>query len=545
MIESATRRSDSGLLLVLDQFEEFIILGSDEAKSAFANMIADLRKERIAKFTLLLVLRSDYQTFLEETGLPPPRYGENLFQVGRFTLPAAGEFLSCSPLDLQREAIDRLVASAAELDETPGLVRPITLNVVGHVLASGNAVAPSLHAGELVDRYIAQTITQPALRDLARPVLEQLITEQSTKRPRSEEELAEATDLRRGEVRAVLNGLAAAALVRPLDRTAAIWELSHDFIARAVARHLGHTRRDTLRRAVTYAAPALLATALLGTAGAVGFEYLVPYHLRAELAELGLTVTPSGDGMAVERNSLLKLENFGKTGPHLQRFRNVRSLDLSGTQVANLEPLKGLSSLQSLNLERTQVANLEPLKGLSSLQSLNLERTQVANLEPLKGLSSLQSLNLWGTQVANLEPLKGLSSSLQSLNLSGTQVANLEPLKGLSSLQSLNLWETQVVNLEPLKGLSSLQSLNLSGTQVANLEPLKGLSSLQPLSSPLTKSGLVDSLKAEGTDRNSWNVDGARGRSARRSDRDLGGAAALTRACVLRPASGSANRGRF
>ena len=108
LIETAARRSDVGLLLVLDQFEEFIILGSKEAKAAFASLIAELRKEPVAKFTLLLVLRSDYQTFLEETGLPVPRYGEILFQVGRFTLPAAGDFLARSGLGLQPKSVNRV-----------------------------------------------------------------------------------------------------------------------------------------------------------------------------------------------------------------------------------------------------------------------------------------------------------------------------------------------------------------------------------------------------------------------------------------------------
>jgi hypothetical protein len=50
------------------------------------------------------------------------------------------------------------------------------------------------------------------IRDFAPRVLEQLVTEQGTKQPRSEQDLAAATSLRRGEVRAVLNGLGEAAL---------------------------------------------------------------------------------------------------------------------------------------------------------------------------------------------------------------------------------------------------------------------------------------------------------------------------------------------
>ena len=56
---------------------------------------------------------------LEETGLPPLRAGENLFQLGRFQFAAAAEFMKKSGLDLQPEALQSLLASAAVLDGTP------------------------------------------------------------------------------------------------------------------------------------------------------------------------------------------------------------------------------------------------------------------------------------------------------------------------------------------------------------------------------------------------------------------------------------------
>jgi hypothetical protein len=258
-IAATARRTAGTLLLVLDQFEEFLILSKSEQQKAFAGLLAELRSSPFKDLRLLLVFRSDYQMLLEDCALPPLRQGDNFFQVGHFTVAAADEFLEKSGLDLQPKAKDRLLSSAAELDETPGLVRPITLNVVGFVLASGQTAAPSMDARQLVRRYIEQTVNQPDLRDLAPRILEKLVTEQATKQPRSEQELASETGLRRAEVRAVLIALGEAALARPLDAVQGIWELSHDFIARAMARYLGRQRRALLRRSGAYAAPVLLA----------------------------------------------------------------------------------------------------------------------------------------------------------------------------------------------------------------------------------------------------------------------------------------------
>ena len=81
------------------------------------------------------------------------------------------------------------------------------------------------------------------------------------------------------------------------------------------------------------------------------------------------------------------------------------SLMKTGATDADLEHLKGLTSIQRLWLHWTQLtdAGLEHLKGLTRLQTLNLQRTQVtgAGLEHLKGMTNLQSLNLLGAQVTD------------------------------------------------------------------------------------------------------------------------------------------------
>jgi Sulfatase-modifying factor enzyme 1 len=264
-VEGAAKQAPGRLLIVLDQFEEFVILGKPEQQQNFAAFVADLKSHPVKGLALLLVMRSEYQVPLEEIGLPLLRSGENLFQVGRFIFPAASAFIKGSGLDLQADAIDRLLTSAAELDETPGMVRPITLNVVGYVLASGKAIAPSLDAGVLIRRYIERTVEQPRIRDCAPQLLERMITEQGTKRPRSEQQLVADTKLRRAEVRAVLNALDEAGLARTLDKERAEWELSHDFVAHAVGRFLGRRRGQVLRLTGAYAAPALLAISLAGS----------------------------------------------------------------------------------------------------------------------------------------------------------------------------------------------------------------------------------------------------------------------------------------
>ena len=358
LLEALAKRADEKVLLVLDQFEEFFILAGSERQKAFTAFLDDLRAKPIRGLKLLLVLRSDYKTAIDELGLPLLRQGENWQEVGRFTIAAGAKFMTRSGLALQPGALDRIATSASELDDSPGMIRPITLNVVGHVLSQGRASAPALDAGVLVRRYIEQSVEQPAIREIAPRVLKELVTEQGTKRPRSEQDLVEETRLRPGEVRAVMNGLSAAALARPLDAAQGVWELSHDFVARAVSRYLGRRRVDWPTLARAFAAPALFGLMAAAAAGAIFWNASAAERMRAQLADFGIEV--SQDEREAAAGPRFKAKNWAKAGPLLGRLTALQSLDLSDTQVADLAPLKGLTALQSLDLPKRRSRTSRP-----------------------------------------------------------------------------------------------------------------------------------------------------------------------------------------
>ncbi|MBV8868620.1 MAG: leucine-rich repeat domain-containing protein, partial [Acetobacteraceae bacterium] len=500
LIEAAARRCGVGLLLVLDQFEEFLILGKPEQQQSFAARLGSLSAAPCPKLRLLLALRSEYQNLLEDLSLPPLRHGENFYLVGRFTLAAAERFMVGSGLGLQPGALSQVLNSAAVLDETPGLVRPITLNVIGYVLGAGPGTAPSLEAGQLVRLYIEQTVGPPENQAYTLPVLEKLVTEQGSKQPRSEQELVAATGLPLGQVRVVLITLANAALARPLDAEQGVWELSHDFIARAVSRYLGRRRRDWVRSGVFYAVPTLTALTLLIGGAAIAWDVWDPLQTRLELAELGITLTPTNQGLAGEANSRISSESsmtadgdFAKVGPLLDRLAGanaVTALNLSGTHITDLTPLKNLTGLRTLNLSKTHIIDLTPLKNLTALRTLILNETRIRDLEPLRGLTGLTTLGLYKLGKVDVAPIAALSR-LEALDLSWTYIRDLEPLRALTTLHSLDLagtdvergqlW-TKVEDLEPLRGLTALRRLNLSWTHVQDLEPLRGLTALDSLS---------------------------------------------------------------
>jgi Leucine-rich repeat (LRR) protein len=493
LLETLAKRADEKVLIVLDQFEEFFILAGSERQKSFTAFIDDLRAKPIEGLKLLLVLRSDYKTAIDELGLPLLRQGENWQEVGRFTIGAGIKFIARSGLALQPDALDRIATSASELDDSPGMIRPITLNVVGHVLSQGRATAPSLDAEQIVRGYIEQSVEQPAIREIAPRVLKEMVTDQGTKRPRKEQELVEQTGLRPGEVRAVMNGLSGTALARPLDAAQGVWELSHDFVARAVGRYLGRRRVDWPGLIRAFAAPALFGLMAAALAGAIIWNANAAERLQAQLADFGIDV--SSDGLEAAVSGRFKSETWDQAGLLLSRVTALQILDLSGTEISDIGPVMRLTALRELYLSDTKVADIGPLKGLTALQELSLANTKVADIGPLKGLTGLQELDLSATKVADIAPVTGLAA-LHALGLSGTHVADIEPLKGLAALQELDLSATKVAHIEPLKGLVALQELNLSATKVADLAPLRGLAALHALGLSATSVADVEPLKS-------------------------------------------------
>jgi len=157
------------------------------------------------------------------------------------------------------------------------------------------------------------------------------------------------------------------------------------------------------------------------------------------------------------------------------------SLDISGNpMISNLEPLNKLTELTVVNLSGTPVSDLMPLRNLNNLESLDISNTSVNTLEPLRYCTKLHNLRLKGTPVADFSILS-VFPELEALDISNTQATSLDPVKETVSLKDLRLGQTAIHDLSPLSGLVNLELLNISRTPVTSLDDLKNLNKLYVL----------------------------------------------------------------
>jgi Leucine-rich repeat (LRR) protein len=146
-----------------------------------------------------------------------------------------------------------------------------------------------------------------------------------------------------------------------------------------------------------------------------------PLTALVDLKVLSLTGSKKGAGKLADLTPL--------KGMKLIRLTLARNPDLT-----DLAPLRKMP-LYKLELTETGVASLEELTE-SSLMHLNIAGTSVKDLGPVRMMSKLQFLDCKGCPIDSLEPLTG--TPLKELYCDFRPIRDTKILKSIATLQSIN-----------------------------------------------------------------------------------------------------------
>ena len=163
--------------------------------------------------------------------------------------------------------------------------------------------------------------------------------------------------------------------------------------------------------------------------------------------------------------SVVLREALGKpTGEDftLSEIRALNSIDAENIGIRSLDGLEHASNLRSLNLRGNQITDIEPLRQHGYLQDLDLSHNPLLDIDALNDLAGLQVLKLESTLVNELGPIEKLGS-LHTLLLSNAQATDLWPLSNLHQLSNLDLRSNYVNDLAPIQSLPALQDIQLAG----------------------------------------------------------------------------------
>ncbi len=135
------------------------------------------------------------------------------------------------------------------------------------------------------------------------------------------------------------------------------------------------------------------------------------------LREMECTALSVVGAKTVDWNTILSLNlealNLSKCGVEslpstLRDFQRIRTLNLAGTEISNIEFVRGMPLLETLDISSTHVTDLSPLQGRGSLRSLDLQGLNPSNLRVLGplGITSLVLSPMLVTDKVSLSSLR-------------------------------------------------------------------------------------------------------------------------------------------
>jgi hypothetical protein len=242
----------------------------------------------------------------------------------------------------------------------------------------------------------------------------------------------------------------------------------------------------------------------------------------------------------------LKVINGAKSGisdlSPLKNHREITSLDISGTHVADISIVRSFQKLKILRADNSKVQHLDTLADLPSLSRIyadhaNVTETEVQSLlgqhpdrlviyrtailekwwselspdwqqvfrtqlkmeeqpsrETLHRLTASRTIAFENIPINDLSPLR-IMNSLEELHFNGTTVKDLSPLTELKTLKVLHINDNPVRDLGPIGKLSALQDLDISNTPVDELDVPGHLKELKKLNCSGTQIKKLNPLK--------------------------------------------------
>ena len=486
------------ILLVFDQFEEFLILQEESQQKRFVEFLQAQGKVRAGDSGVLLVFRAEYDGFIGELNLPAPAYGQNFQKVSAFTERAGQEFLTGSGLKIQDQMLADVLREASRVEDTPGMIRPVTLNLCGLVLARFSAGLPfSFRPGHMIRGFVHEAIFDRDLREDAPLLLRKLISDERTKKPRTIDELAQGTKLDPLQARGVMFKLSEPdrAIVHAVDAESRTWEISHDFLVPIIDSLLASWRRP-LWSVVRPWLPLGYAAVLLA------LLFVAPRLFPSPLDELDklhwqtttLDAKQPDDQPLLQQGVRYVLTFNGAASPDVIRasFRPMRRMparftvrfspgSLASFDEATFKGWRDLNELAGLYIGSNRLADISGLKDLPhSVTALGLGDitgrggVKSADIQALP--RNLTWLNIYYNGSISSDGIQALPSSLEWLDLSGDNITGDELSLLPKHLIRLALNDNPGIREKGLESLPpSIRELFLSGDPGITEAGVKGL----------------------------------------------------------------------
>ncbi|KAH7106547.1 hypothetical protein BKA62DRAFT_608825, partial [Auriculariales sp. MPI-PUGE-AT-0066] len=171
---------------------------------------------------------------------------------------------------------------------------------------------------------------------------------------------------------------------------------------------------------------------------------------------------PDGLSGLVDLHSIYFVQNKIARIDNLSTFVSLKTLELGGNRIRQIENLDGLVNLEELWLGKNKISRLENLSALTKLRILSIQSNRITKLENLDALSSLEEFYISHNGVEVLEGLTH-NTQLRTLDVSANRLKAIENIAHLAQLEELWASSNAIPDLAGLQrecaGLQQLQTV--------------------------------------------------------------------------------------
>lgn len=162
------------------------------------------------------------------------------------------------------------------------------------------------------------------------------------------------------------------------------------------------------------------------------------------------------------------------------KFPNLKTLDLSSTDISDLSPLSDLSSLENLNLESCKlISSISAVSNISSLETLDISSLVFEDISFTEDISKLK--NLKSLDMSHVQYINGTNSDGSNKTEYLKDISFLKDLTKLEELMFGSQFSSNITDISPLAGMTEMKILDLGSYGIADFSPIKNMTKLEKL----------------------------------------------------------------
>lgn len=162
----------------------------------------------------------------------------------------------------------------------------------------------------------------------------------------------------------------------------------------------------------------------------------------------------------------------------VNKFVNLKNLDLSFNKIKNIKNIDQLVNLENLYFVQNKIKEIKNLETLQKLKNLELGGNKIEEIsETLNTLVTVEQLWLGKNKIPRLQNMSNLVN-LRVLSIQSNRLTKIEGLDHLVNLEEIYLSHNGISKIENLENNTKLQVIDITSNRISKLENLSHLKQL-------------------------------------------------------------------